>query len=100
MFAVLKIKLCYTIDKYGKVNEKKTFKGYHETERLLETYNYFKLKGGETVSGQFLSPWERSFASGLTIDTKNSFKEFKSKSNELKGLPSDECGNMLPHYFE
>ena len=43
----LKMKLWYTIDKYGKLDEKKTFKGYYDSERLLNTDKYFKLQDGK-----------------------------------------------------
>ena len=41
-FHAAKTKLSYTTDKYGVLDEKKTFKGYHDTERLLETNENFK----------------------------------------------------------
>ena len=67
---VVKRNLCYTIAKYGPLNEKKIFKGYHDTERLLETYKFFKLNDGETVIGEFRNPWKRSLGRGRTIDKK------------------------------
>ena len=101
LFISLKKKLCYTVDKYGKLSEKKTFERYHESETLLNTENYFKLKNRETVNGEFAPTWKRSFCHGITIDKKETaFEEFKSNLNELKPLPPDEIGNMLPHYVE
>ena len=50
--------LCYTIDKYGVLNDKKTFKRYHNTERLLETYKLFKIKIGQPVNGEIPRPWK------------------------------------------
>ena len=36
-FHAAKMKMSYTTDKYGVLDENKTFKGYSDTERLLET---------------------------------------------------------------
>ena len=82
-FHAPKTKLCYIKDKYGRLIEKKTFKVYQNSERLLETYKYFKLKDGESVIGQFPPPWKKSPARGITIDQKETtIKEYKSNLNE------------------
>ena len=56
LFLEAKRILCYKIYKYGTFSEKKTFEGYHDSEILLETYNYFELKVGETVNGELPRP--------------------------------------------
>ena len=35
LFIAPKMKLCYTIDKHGTLGEKLTFKGFHDTKRLV-----------------------------------------------------------------
>ena len=78
-----KVKLSYAIDKYGILNEKKTFKGYHNTETLLENYKYFNLKDGKSGNGHIPTSWKRSFAHGRTIvKEKNAIEDFKSSLNE------------------
>ena len=57
LFLAPKMELCYTKDNYGLLNETKTFKGYHDSWRLHETWEDFKLKNGATVIGEFPLPW-------------------------------------------
>ena len=45
------MKLSYAIDKDGILNGKKTCEDYHDTERLLKTFENFKLKDGEADNG-------------------------------------------------
>ena len=79
LFLATKTKLCYTTDKQGIPNEKKTFEGYDDSEILLETCKYFKLKDGRTVIGEFPLQWKRSLGRGKNIDKKETaIKEFKS----------------------
>ena len=101
LFHAAKIELCYTIDKYGILNDNKKFGGHHDTERLPENFRFFKLRDGESVIRKLPCPWKRSFARGLTIGKKETIiKESMSNLNEIKRLPPDELGNMLPHYVE
>ena len=82
LLLVRKMILCYTKDKHGTLGEKLTFKGFHDTKRLLNTDKYFKLRDGETVNEEFPLPWKRSFAHGITIDKKETTnKDFKSNLN-------------------
>ena len=90
LFLAPKTKLCYTIDKYGTLGQKLTFKGFHDTKRLLNTDNYFKLN----VNGEFSLACKRSFAHGITFDKKaTTVEEFKSNVNESKHLVPDEFKN-------
>ena len=79
---------------------KKIFKGYHWTERLFETYIYFKLGDGESIIKESFHLWRVSLAGGKINDKKSIFKENKSKLTELKQLTPDEFGDMLPNYVE
>ena len=88
------MKLCYPIDKYGTVEEKMTFRSFHDTERLLNTYEFFKLKDGKTVNREFPLPWKRSFAYGKTLikKIKTTIEDFISKLNELKRRSPNDFG--------
>ena len=55
------------MDRYGTLSEKKTFKGYHDSKKLLNTDKYFKLKDRETANGKFLLPWKKAPAHGTTL---------------------------------
>ena len=83
------------------MGEKLTFKGFHDTNRLLNTDKFFKLKAGETVNDKFPLSLEKSFAHEITIDKKETpVKYFESNFSELKRLAPDEFGNLLPYYVE
>ena len=49
LFYALKMELCYIRNKYGTLNENKTFKNYHDIEMLLDIYEYFKLRDSESI---------------------------------------------------
>ena len=84
------MKLYYTKDKSGILNEKKTFKGYHDSGRLFETYKYLKTKDFESTNGELPPPCKKSYAYGITIDIKETIKkDFISNLNELKRLSPD-----------
>ena len=52
------------------LEKKLTFKGFHDTKRLLNIDKYFKMKDGKTVNGEFALACKRSFAKGKTFDKK------------------------------
>ena len=95
------MELCHKKGKYGKLKEKKTFKSYHDSEKLLETYEYFKLRHGDSVIGKFHRPWERSLALEVIIDKKeNTEMCYKSNLNGRNRLDPDVFENLLSHFFE
>ena len=63
-----KDKLCYTIDKIGTPDEKKTSEGFHETNTSLTTIKYFKIKDGGTIKRELYLPLKRSFAQRIGIN--------------------------------
>ena len=53
LFLAPKIKYCLTINEFGVIEEHKTFKGFGDVNRLLDSKKYFEMKEGKTVSGSF-----------------------------------------------
>ena len=118
LYLAPKIKYCLTIDDYGIIQEHKTFKGFNDSNRLLDRSQYFKTKEGKKVSAMLPRSWKKSFDSGIIIPSKMRFcnecnakkmcnkcnnqvnenKEFEANSNELKRHPPNEFGHMLPYY--
>ena len=47
LFLAPKIKYCLTIDDYGIIQEHKTFKGFNDSKRLLDRFQYFKMMEGK-----------------------------------------------------
>ena len=118
LFLAPKIKYCLTIDDYGIIQEHKTFKGFNDSKRLLDRTQYFNMIKGEKISAMLPRSWKKSFNSGIIIPVKMRFcnesndrkvcekcnnlinenKEFEANLNELKRLPPNEFGHMLPYY--
>ena len=40
-------------------SKKKTFKGYQDSEILLETSKYLNMRDGESVNREIPCPWKR-----------------------------------------
>ena len=120
LFLATKIKYCLTINEYGLVEEHKTFKGFSDIERLLDSKKYFDMQQGKKLLEQFSSFVEKiSFETGVIIPSKTrdcencidsilceecklktkQVKEFEANLNELKRRPPDKNGYMLPYYI-
>ena len=119
LFLAPKIKYCLTINEYGIINEKKTFKGFGDINRLLDTKKYFDMYEGKAVEGKFPLSWKKSFDSGVIIPCKmreceecdgdklceecdskiRQNKKFQHNLNELKRQPADKNGIMKPYYI-
>ena len=76
-----KIKYCLTVDKFGIVQEHKTFKGVNGSNRLLDLFQYFKMIERKKVSALLAESWKKSFDSGKIIPTK---RRFCSECNDKK----------------
>ena len=118
LFLAPKIKDCLTIDDYGIVQERKTFKGFNDTKRLLDRSQFFKMIEGKKVSALLPKSWKKSFDHGIIIPTRMRFcdecndkkvcdkcnnqinenKEFEANLNELKRHPPNDFGHVFPHY--
>ena len=117
LYLAPKIKYCLTIDDYGIIQEHKTFKGFNDSNRLLDRSQYFKMKDGKKISAMLPRSWKKSFDSGIIIPAKMRFcnecndkkmcykcfnqvnenKEFEANLNELKRHQPNEFGLMLPY---
>ena len=118
LYLAPKIKYCLTIDNYGIIQEHKTFKGFNDSNRLLDRSQYFKMKEGKIISAMLPRSWKKSFDSGIIIPVKMRFrnecngkktcdkcnnqinenKEFEANLNELKRHAPNDFGHMLPYY--
>ena len=118
LYLAPKIKYCLTIDDYGIIQEHKTFKGFNDSNRLLDRSQYFKMKEDKKISAMLPRSWKKSFDNGIIIPAKlrfcnecndkkmcdkcknqiNENKEFEANLNLLKRKASNEDGYMLPYY--
>ena len=70
LYLAPKIKYCLTKDGYGIIQERKTFKGFNRSKRLLDRFQYFKMIEGEKISALLPKSCKKSFDSGIIIPTK------------------------------
>ena len=119
LFLAPKIKYCLTINKYGVIDEHKTFKGFTNVSDNLNRKEYFKMFGGDKLVAKVPLSWKKSFSQGVVIPHKkrncsnctkdilcddcdnliNQKKEFSANLNELKREKPNNLGHMLPKYI-
>ena len=119
LFLAPKIKYCLTINKYGVIDDHKTFKGFTNVSDNLDRKEYFKMLNGDKLQAKIPLSWKKSFSQGIVIPHKmrncnkcskdqlcddcdelvNQNKEFSANLNELKREKPNDCGHMLPKYI-
>ena len=119
LFLAPKIKYCLTINKYGVIDEHKTFKGFTNVSDNLDRKEYFKMFNGDKLQAKVPLSWKKSFTQGVIIphkirncsDCKKDFlcdncdklvnqkKEFSANLNELKRQTPNQFGHMLSKYI-
>ena len=119
LFLAPKIKYCLTINKYGVIDEHKTFKGFTNVSDNLDRKEYFKMSEGDKLKAKVPLSWKKSFSQGVVIPHKmincnictkdmlcddcdklvNQNKEFSANLNELKREKPNDLGHMLPKYI-
>ena len=119
LFLAPKIKYCLTINKYGVIDEHKTFKGFTNVSDNLDRKEYFKMADGDKLVAIVPLSWKKSFSQGVVIPHKmrncsdctkdilcddcdklvNQNKEFSANLNELKREKPNNHGHMLPKYI-
>ena len=119
LFLAPKIKYCLTINKYGVIDEHKTFKGFSNVSDNLNRKEYFKMADGDKLIAKMPLSWKKSFSQGVVIPHKmrnchyckkdilcdicdeliNQREEFSAILNELKREKPNDFGHMLPKYI-
>ena len=119
LFLAPKIKHCLTIDKFGIIDEHKTFKGLTYVSDNLNRKEYFNMAGGGKLIAKVPRSWKNSFSQGVLTTHKkkncyeckenilcdncdklvNQKKDFSANLNELKREPPNQFGHMLPKYI-
>ena len=116
LFLAPKMKYCSTTNKYGVLDERKTFEGSTNVSDNLDRKQYFKMFEGDNLVTEVPLSWKKSFSMGVVIPHKmrncnkcakdilcgdcdilvNQNKELSANLNELKRQPPNEYGHMLP----
>ena len=65
-----KIKYCLSINKYGVIDEHKTFKGFSNVSDNLDTKEYFKMADGDNLIAKVPLSLKKSFSQGVVIPHK------------------------------
>ena len=119
LFLAPKIKYCLTINKYGVIDEHKTFKGFKDVKDILDRKEYFNMASGDKLIAKIPISWKKSFSQGVVIPHKrrncnkctkdilcddcdnlvNQRKEFSANLNEIKREKPNDLGHMLPKYI-
>jgi len=119
LFLAPKIKFALTINKYGVIDEHKTFKGFTSVSDNLNRKEYFNMANGDKLIAKVPLSWKKSFSQGVVIPHKmrncnkctkdvlcddcdklvNQRKEFSANLNELKREKPNNHGHMLPKYI-
>ena len=119
LFLTPKIKYCLTINKYGVIDEHKTFKGFTNVSDNLDRKEHFKMADGDKLVAEVPLSWKKSFSQGVVIPHKmrnctnrkidslcddcdklvNQRKEFSANINELKREKPNNFGHMLHKYI-
>ena len=60
LFLAPKVKYCLTINEFGIIEEHKTFKGFSDIGRLLDSKKYFDMQEGKKIVGSFPLSWKKS----------------------------------------
>ena len=61
LFLAPKIKYCLTINKYGVIDEKKTFKGFKDVKDVLDRKEYFNMASGDKLIAKIPLSWKKKF---------------------------------------
>ena len=119
LFLAPKIKYCLTINKYGVIDEHKTFKGFSNVSNNLDRKKYFNKANGDKLVAKVPLSWKKNFSQGVVIPHKmtncnncikeilcddcdklvNQRKEFSPNLNEMKREKPNNLGHMLPKYI-
>ena len=109
-------KYCLTLNKYGAIDEHKTFKGFTNVSDKLDGREYFNMADCGKIIAKVPLSWKKSFSQGVVIPHKmrnctdcqkenlcdgcdklfNQKKKILANLNELKRKRPNRFGHMLP----
>ena len=90
LFLAPKIKYCLTINKYGVIDEHKTFKGFTNVSDNLDRKKYFKMANGDKLFAKIPLSCKKSFSQGVVIPHK-----MRNCSDCTKDILCDDCDKIV-----
>ena len=85
-----KIKYCLTINKYGVIDEHKTFEGFTNVSDNLDRKEHFKLFESDKLIAKVPLNWKQSISQGVVISHK-----MRNCSNCTKDVLCDDCDKLV-----
>ena len=70
MFLAPKIKNCLNINKFGIIDEDKTFKRFTNVSDNLDRKEYFQMLNGDKLIAKVTLSWKKTFNMGVVIPHK------------------------------
>ena len=89
MFLAPNIKYCLTINKFGIIDEHKTFKGFTDVSDNLARIKYLKMFNDEKLIAKVPLSWKKSFSMGVVIPHK-----MRNCNKHTKDILCDECDKL------
>ena len=90
LFLAPKIKYCLTINKFGIIDEHKTFKGFTNVSDNLDRKEYFNMEDGGKLIAKDLLSWQKSFSQGVVIPHK-----MRNCGDCKKDILCDNCEKLV-----
>ena len=120
LFLAPEINWCLTKIKHGNIDEHKIFRGITFVFDKVDRREHFKILDGDILVAKVPLSWRKSFKSGEAIPRKlrygsecskdvscdrcdkfvNQKEEFAANHDELKTQSPNQCGHMLPWYWD
>ena len=86
LFLAPKINCCSTLNKYGFIDEHKTFKGFTNVSHNLDRKKYFKMFNNDKLIAKVPLSLEKSFSIGIVIPHK-----MRNCNKDTKNILCDNC---------
>ena len=90
LFLAPKIKHCLIVNKYGLIDEHKTFKGFTNVSDNLDRKEYLKMFNGDKFTAKVPLSWKKSFSMGMVFPNK-----MRNCNKCTKNLLCDGCDKLV-----
>ena len=90
LFLAPKVKRCLTIDKYGVIDQHRTFNGFTNVSDILDRQEFFKMYDGHKLITKVPSSWKKSSSMGVVNPHKITYCNTYSKD-----VLCDDCDKIV-----
>ena len=89
-FLAPKVKFCLNTNKFGIIDEHKTFRGFTNVSDNLDSKEHFDMADGGKLVPKVCLSWKKSFNQGVVISHK-----MKNRSDCTKDILCDDCDKLV-----